>query len=1127
MLKNIDLTCWKQRLLPQGVCYCFPVPENAKGEYLLGFVRRNDSAFDAMEYEGIAISAFVPQGQVRLTVYFADCEPLTCTIKTVTGEQELFIAWEDFAIEQARRSVWQFVTAVSVEGCKVHRAVIRCAEKLAAECEVCSKSTAAGQSVCYTVQLYNPLDEPIVVAAKQVFQGWESICARITPSELTLQGGQQTEICVELTLSEQMVPGGHEDTQIRFVPNGDADAAVTVTLQTLCALPHPYLYHDKAGWAGVAEKIKKYPQFRPAFERWKRDADNWFPQPSDPEKPYCYYLDTENDTMAAAYLYALTGEKCYAEKLARFFRYFTDEQTGYPAKRRGCHCSYVQEGHFFQHLAIPYDIIHDAGVLTPTDHAAIERSFRLYMEMLDKDIRNGRISNWVLSEVTGALYCALSIQDWTLAQRFAFGEGGVFWQMQYGTFNDGWWHECSIGYNTWVSSMVLHSARALRPFGVDMIYAALPVSYGAEVSSSYACQSVVPDFAMVNQKWGGNRKNALYIKDLFDAVLPFLDWRGVMFGVNDSDEKKIGGVHFGSTYDLAYTYYKNPEYLRVIRSFAEQDPVFGHPELALAESDAQSANACSDNIGIAMLRSQTPGRAQKDQIQAVLHYGSHGGAHGHFDITNLLSVMRYGRSLYNPEANWWGYRHFMYKWHVQNSLTKNMVNVDDKLQYPADSRRILFHSGKKLQAVAVETACRWAYPPYGGMDYDDSPHDFEKRLEMNKTYFPVDKKLEYAQLSGFTEPILQRRVMAVTDDYIVLFDYMNGEASHQYETTFQFKGLRELSAETLSFTGRSDQYTTDAASDGQMITDCQWYAAEGTSVARFCQHFAENEIELRGDRSSFNCPGELCTDVYTAWPPRTTQVTGLTATYYGWPADMGGYNLPLTWQVQTDDTVRQSGTLNAWILGRDEIDVDLTGAGELKLCITQGDVLNEKKLPMRTPSAAFWADAVLTFADGSQKKLCELFYTAQNTDAGYGIGKDYHGGRVLIQGHEYPDAIPASPLDHTMPSVLCWDLSGCAAVRLQAVLGADPIPGDESQHRMFYAVRAPQQKMARFTTVIEPYESEQIVRFVRAQNADTLTVWLKDGRTQTLILSGMEEGKPVLSITETNGTTQFCETTQG
>ena len=69
-----------------------------------------------------------------------------------------------------------------------------------------------------------------------------------------------------------------------------------------------------------------------------------------------------------------------------------------------------------------------------------------------------------------------------------------------------------------------------------------------------------------------------------------------------------------------------------------------------------------------------------------------------------------------------------------------------------------------LQAAALEWRCQWAWPPYGGMDYDDSPGDFAKRLRMNVAWFPVDRSLPYARLTGFTEPVLQRRVLAVTDD---------------------------------------------------------------------------------------------------------------------------------------------------------------------------------------------------------------------------------------------------------------------------------------------------------------------------------------------------------------------------
>lgn len=937
--------------------------------------------------------------------------------------------------------------------------------------------------------------------------------AAITPESVTLEPGQQVECTISLTVSPQLCPGMHETTRIRFCPDGPE-----LTLQTLCALPHPTIYHDAAGWRRVWNNIGKDERFRAVYESWRQTAEQWQPEPAAEGADYCYFTDTETPVMCAAYCYALTGEEQFAQKLVQFFRYFAQS---YPRRLRGCHQSYVQEGHFFQHLAIPYDIVYHSPLLTAADHAAIQHCFRLYMAMLDKDIRNGHISNWVLSEVTGAVYCALAMQDWAAVERFVFGPGGTVQQLCCGAFSDGWWHEGSIGYNTWVSSMFLHTAHALRPFGVDMVYADFPLNASLEVRSTFAARPVEAPFAMVNRKWGGTQRPSLHIKDLFDAVVPFLDWRGVMFGVNDSDEKTIDGVHFGSTYELAYHYYRDPAYLPIIRSFAEPDVVFGTPGLPPADNTASSRCAVSDNIGLALLRSQTPGRPQREQIQAVLHYGSHGGAHGHFDIGDLLSVMRCGRSLFNPECSWWGYRHFMYKWHVQNSLTKNMLNVDDKMQLPADSRRILFYSGQRLQAAGVEVCARWAYPPYGGMDYDDSPGDFAKRLRMNTAWFPIDPSLCYAQISGETEPVFQRRLLAVTDDYLVLFDYAAGSEPHQYETTFQFKGLRAL--ENVAPTKHTDQYTTDPASDGQMITDCRWYEGQGTVTARFLNRFGPGvvrgdpsctESALCGDRSYHNEPGELHMDVYAAWPPAPTVVTGLMATYIGWPADKDGYNIPLQWRVLTDGETAAHGAFDAWILGRGEADIPLNGVTTLTLCAVQGDVANEKGQPVRTPPALFWGNAVLTLADGTTRRLCELPYTARNVLPSAGIGRDYEGGRVLVMGRELPDALPASTIDHTAEGQLEFDLTGLDAVRLQLCIGADPYPGSEDQRRRFLAFRASAAPAARFITVLEPYESRRMVQKVTAEGPDAVTVTLTDGRVQTITVQNMESGVPSMILSE-------------
>ncbi|MGN0662594.1 MAG: hypothetical protein ACI4LE_05545, partial [Faecalibacterium sp.] len=135
-----------------------------------------------------------------------------------------------------------------------------------------------------------------------------------------------------------------------------------------------------------------------------------------------------------------------------------------------------------------------------------------------------------------------------------------------------------------------------------------------------------------------------------------------------------------------------------------------------------------------------------------------------------------------------------------------------------------------------------------------------------------------------------------------------------------------------------------------------------------------------------------------------------------------------------------------------------------------------------------------------------------NIDPGCGFGRDYAGGRVTIQGEEYPDAVPANTIDHDQEGALTIDLTGLGAVQFIGCVGADVFPGSEAQRRRFYAVRAPRTACARFVTVLEPYESRRMVRSVRAESADCVTVSLADGREQTLTLTGLEEENAPLSL---------------
>lgn len=1133
MQKENEIYCydllkdWKQTKIDEDLNLSYPVEGTF---YSYGFVQKHSGSVNLMDFAGIFITTDVEAAEImQVCVGFADGNELTAQIPLTEGKlQRIKVSFADFPVETSKETQWQYVNSVTIH---THAGILSCRiqkrEYLYADFPVKGKAAESGETVIYEGKIWNCSEEPLAVSMAQIYEGWESMKAALwweakeQNGEFVLMPGESRSVTVTLQVHDYMVPGGHETTNIRFRAQGKGTGEEIVKLKTMRALSHPYLYHNKKGWEQVKKRIEQFPMYRPAWENFHRGFSEWVVTEPISDRDYCYLTAVENNIMSTAYCYAITKEEQYADKLIAFFRQFTDEKKGYPFKKKGCSQSYVQEGHFFQHLAIAYDIIYDSPGMTARDHAAIQNCFRLYMEILDSHIRSGHISNWLISEIQGAAYCAMVLQDAERIERFVFGKGGSIEQFTKGIFNDGWWHECSMGYNTWVSSMMLHMAHALSTFGYDIVYQKFAVPFNKEVRSTYALQPPAVLSGMYNRKWGGNQRIAVGIKDMFDAVLPFLDERGVMFGVADSDEKKLNGVHWGSTYDLAYTYYKDPEYIPVMRQAAYKDPVFGHPKLPDVETAKEKESAFSDNIGIAMLRSRKEGRKQSEQIQAVVRYGSHGGAHGHFDICDLLSIMRYGRSFFNPENCWWGYAHFMYKFYVQCSLTKNMVVVDDKMQIPADSRRFLFFTGKSFQAAGVEITTEWSYPPYGGMVYyqdgqTNTKEDLKKRCKMNACYLPVvedDDKAVYGEMTDYTEPVQQKRIMAVTDDYVVLFDYLCGEQEHIYDSLMQIKGFQGIEGENVRNTRHTEQMDVNPLSDAQFITDCQWYEAEGTTVAHFETVFTE---EMSGerlvcDRTNYNEPGVLKMDVHTAWPPKTEQMVGRVAVYHGWAADGNGYTIPLEYRIEADGRCMEKNAFDAWILGRGECSLDITGVKKLRLIVKNGTRYDEAGQEVCTPQALFWGQADLILKDGTVCNLSQLQYTTENIDCGMGIGRDYQGGRVTIVGTEYPNAIPTSPKDHEREGIIEIDLEGLQAVRFVGCIGCDAFPGDEWQKRKTYAVRS-RGKRADFVTVVEPFEEERVIMKTESDGAGRVRVTLTDGRVQIFTVTGMEGEHPAVTM---------------
>lgn len=1015
------------------------------------------------------------------------------------GTHTVMLPWNRFNIDSAHRMATLMEVKEVEIGVKEGSAYFSHIEAVAGnrvslQTDVYSRPVQKGKRTTYDVEVGNTTRIAQSVTLHIEKKGWESMKVSLSKEQFDLQPGESAVCQVTVEDNGRIPAGSREQHIVRATVNGMPSEGDELILTTVASLPAPNIVHTPERWDSIRSYVNRYDWARKAADDYLRLADKWeVPEYStrkaDNESfgPHLFATQEEFGLMACGISYQLTGNKQYAEKITGFLRKLSDPLHGYPTTYRGCHQSFVQEGHFFQHIAMAYDMIRPAGTITADDERQIEKTFRLYIETVQRDLVKGGINNWKLSEMCGALYCALAIQDWKLVEDMFYQPSAIVDHLAHGLMDDGWWYECSLGYNIWCTSEFSQVAIALEPWGINFKDMKVPIG-----TTKY--YSLMPDyrkgtgrFGMNFDKWGGLTKNYVCLKDMWDAIPRFADYRGMMFAINDSAEKSVAG----SGYDLAYFLFKDPEYAALVRLSDKRDLLYALPDMPEVESSYASRSAKADNIGIAMLRSQAPNRQQSEQIQAVLHYGTHGGAHGHFDRASLLHLSRYGRSFFNPEVTWFGYASYMYKYYVQTSVTKNMVVVDGKMQEATESTCPLFYTGKMMQAAMVETNSRWSNPPYGGMVYGSGVTNVFKdkaEEEGRSIVYPKDAP-QYGEITGYTEPVLQRQLMVVTDDYVLLADYLRGTQEHTFDCMYQIKGFQGLEAGDKHFLRHDDQMNTDPLGSAQFITNCDWWSATGTSCARFLNN---------RDSNQGNCEaGILKMDVHTAWPKQKEIMVGSMAV---------NQNVAkrVTYAIKADGKVLREGKTGAWILGSVDIDQPLNHVKEL--------VLELLSSPSRNASL-FWGDARILLEDGKEVFLSELPVKSLNVKQLQKDGCDYQGGNIIIGGKPQLHALPANPDDVNQKSIITIDLSEIKAVAFRSRLGSDYPLGDESQHRKTYAIRH-KGKEATFMNVIEPYDKQPMVASVNAISDSDIEVLLVDGRTQRIHIEGLPSGRCSVIIEE-------------
>ena len=849
-------------------------PDRARGFYKHGFRTLNDSAAEWQKFYGVQFEVKLPDDrEVELTASIFRFQrtatpetPVNATVRVSgKGWHTITMPWSAFDFEQANSSflkaVKEFKVAAKAADGKPAKLELRNVRVVKApvvslEADVRGRSAAQNVSVEYDVTVGNCTGVKQSVALSFVKYGWEEMTASVEPGSLQLAPGESRNVKVRVTISDRVPPGGHETQVLQAIANGDAANASQMKFITTSRVPNPFILHNAARWQEVRDRIAKYPWAKEKADEFIKKATDWkVPEVADPAKapddtygPYVFPTQTENDLMSCGYAYQITGDKKFAEKIAVYLRRLSDPAKGYPATLRACNQSLVQEGHYFQHVANAYDMALPAGVFSDADKVQIEKTFRTFFETLRRANDFGPINNWNVSEVIGGFYCALVLGDLAEAEHWFSGPAGIIDQLAKGVMDDGWWYECSVSYNTWVASEFTQVALAYEPFGVNFRDMKVPASYSprvglaSELSGGTAVGGTPEErrkpFGMESKIYGPNRKPYRDIRMMWDSLLPFLDYRSVMFGVNDSTESIIGGTRTeigGAPFELAYYVYRDPAYAAVIKNGGGKRDLLYGLDLPEQTPSRYADSAFADNVGLVMLRSQTTNRPIREQIQAALHYGTHGWAHGHYDRTDLLSLMRYGRSFWNPESVFYVYEPFMYKFFTQTSVNHNMVVVDEKMQEAAPGQRLLFYTGKMMQATVVETDTRWSNPPYGGMVYDYVPvKTFAEKCWREGRFVPIpDNPPKYGSLTGFTEPVLQRRAMIVTDDYVVLVDYVKGSQPHTFESLLHLKGFKGLEAPQKKILRHDAQWNPDPVGSAQFVTDCDWYAVEAPAVSRF------------------------------------------------------------------------------------------------------------------------------------------------------------------------------------------------------------------------------------------------------------------------------------------------------
>lgn len=380
----------------------------------------------------------------------------------------------------------------------------------------------------------------------------------------------------------------------------------------------------------------------------------------------------------AAWAWAVTGEKKYADFAAAVLSGYADRYLDYPmisasvgdksvdigAEKQG---RYRSAGHIQSQTldesmmmipaAVAFDLIYHSSSLNEQQRAHIGQNFLRAMAESINVHKTGK-SNWQTWHNAALLYAGAVLGDGGMIRQALLDErNGFTSQLKVSVMPEGMWYENSWGYHYYTLGAMTHLAEGGRRLGLNLY-----------------------DFPAL-------RKMYLIAFDylMSDGSLP-------RFGDAVQDSPNRSAVN-----EPAYAAYKDERLLSVLPGEVSWDSILLGRDVSRKSKTAPMSSRLIRGSGHAILASRGPGN-----LTAAMTFGPYGGFHGHFDKLSFM-LFGYGEEFaVDPgRAASQAYRLPIHTHWYKASAGHNVVLVDGKGQKEAEGKCLAFNHNDDYAAVTA------------------------------------------------------------------------------------------------------------------------------------------------------------------------------------------------------------------------------------------------------------------------------------------------------------------------------------------------------------------------------------------------------------------------------------------